>query len=375
MKLKYTNILKPLVAVVLATVVSCAKPLVIEEPEIHEGEDPAVEVVFSLAGNADVKATDISSSNEEAVNRWAVFVFQNGGTWYRYATSSSASNIPMTLRAGETYSIYAVVNYPLTGTGAFNPATVDDPSDITSKVAYLSDNATNSIIMYGYDTITPSATFYDPEDPSTAVTVEKEILVRRIVSRIDVPAVAVDFSAKPWLASKTFTLRHIYVTNAYRTSTYSADYTTTQLSASRSAWYNTGGWHRGEAAESSMDALLQDRNINAVIVAGNPYSVPHSFYAFPNAMLVSADDHQTGTWTKRCTRIILEATIDSDTYYYQINVPGMSRNRIYSANNIVIRGLGSNDPEVIDIDPDVVSATFTVDPLGWDGPFNVTEES
>lgn len=355
---------------------SCAKPLKVDEQTEPKGEEEdLVTVIFSANSGMDTRAIGISDASESTINRWAIFVFDAVNGWYTHETSATGGSIPVTLRAGRTYDCYAMVNYATSGTGAFNPASVHTTADLTNKVAYLSDNAVGSLLMYGKTSITPSVVNYDPEDPSTLVSETKSINVTRIVSRIDVKKVAVDFSEKPALASKTFTLKHIYITNLYKTTRYSSDYSFLELSGSRTSWYNTGGWHRGEVEESSIDAIVGDRNINAAITASTPHTTVHSFYAFPNVTPKVSDSNETGIWTIRCTRIIIEATLDSETLYYHVDVPAMERNHIYSANNITIKGRGSNDPEANDVDPDVLDVDFSISADGWDGPAEIIENS
>ena len=356
-----------LLALAALAAAGCAKPLPDIDPTAPTGTGPLVEVVFSASDGGDgvlTRATGLTPAHEQAVGRWAVFAFDDESGWYACATSASGTSVSISLRAGRSYTCYALVNYPVTGAGAFNPAAVKAPSDLTGKLAYLSDNALSSILMYGSVPLTPQAADYDPGS-GTVPSVQTTVSVSRLVSRIDVLRVGVDFSDKPHLAAKTFTLRHIYVTNTYRTTRYGSDYSYAELSASRSAWYNTMGWHRGESAEAGMDLLLGDRGIDAVLTPSAPHTVQHSFYVFPNPTPRSADHHETDEWSRRSTRIILEATSGDDTVYYQVNLPAMERNHIYSAQSIVIRGRGSNDPELMDVDPDVIDAPIVSDDE-WD---------
>lgn len=348
------------------TAVSCARPPVIPEDPSPAEDEPTVSVVFSTSGPA-TKATGITSSGETAIGRWAVFAFDNASGWYTHETSAVGAPIPMVLRAGRMYTCYAIVNYPTSGTGAFDPATVHSPSDLVEKVAWLPDNAIGNLLMFGSMSFIPSATIYDSEDPSSAVSENKTISVSRLVSRIDITGVAVDFSGKPALAAKTFTLKGIYVTNAYRTTHYGMDLIHAELSGSRQAWYNTGGWHRGEAGETGFDALLGDRGINAVITPSSPYATAHSFYAFPNPTEASDDDRETAAWSIRCTRLVIEATLGDETLYWGITVPSMVRNRIYTAASVTIHGRGSTDPEAETTEIDV-NVTDTDWNDGWDNP-------
>ena len=352
-------IIIPALGVLLAAFSSCAVPYQPEEPKVFfQEEDSLVTVIFSASGSERSKVTGVSEEAERVVDRWAVFAFDNRSGQFRYENASSGGPLPMKLSAGRSYTCYAIVNYPETGPGAFDPASVRSTTDLTGKVAYLGDCRGTALPMFGSEEVTPVA------DSDTEVT----ITVKRLVSRVDLRGLKVDFSGKPHLESKTFTLRAIYLTNTYRTTRYGEDYTFPELSSTRSAWYNTGGWHRGEAAEAGIDVIVGDRSIDTVISAGSPYSREHSFYAFPNPTPASEDITQTESWTRRCTRLVIEATIDDDTVYYAIKVPSMTRNRIFAASSVVIHGRGSNDPEIIDIDPDIIEVT--VQPViddDWDG--------
>ena len=370
------HIIHPIILLAWAAlaVLSCAKPPTYDEPSVlPSGDEDLVTVLFSASGGHATKLTGVTDAAETAIGRWALFAFDTETGWFRCESASGGSALPLQLRAGRTYTVYAVVNYPERGVGAFVPSSVRTPSDITETVAYLGDNAPGALLMYGSTTVTPQPVAYDPEAAEEPEPERKAISVRRLVSRVDLRGLAVDFSGKPALESKTFTLRRIYVTNAYRTTRYGTPYTYAELSSTRSAWYNSGGLHRGEGTEAGMDALLVDGPIGRVVTAGSPYTGSHSFYPFPNPTPASEDILTMDAWTRRCTRLVIEASIDSDIVYYAIRVPSMVRNRIYAASSVVIHGRGSNDPEIVDIDPEVITAT--VEPViedGWDGAGDVT---
>ena len=347
-------------ALLLMALSGCAVPYQPEEPAWHapEADSLLVNVAFSVSGNESTKVTGVTYSDESAIARWALFAFDSRSGHFRWESSDSETPLTLQLISGRRYNCYAIVNYPLTGTGAFDPSSVRTPDDLTEKVAYLGDNRRAALLMFGCITVTPSL------GAAESVTIR----VKRLVSRLDLRGLSVDFSAQEHLAGKTFTLRAVYVTNAYRTSAYGYDYFFSELSESRQAWYNTGGWHRGETPESGMDALLGDTGINTVIAAGNPYTVRHSFYTFPNPTGEADDVRTMGGWTRRCTRLVIEASLGSDIVYYAITAPEMERNCIYAASNVIIRGKGSKDPEIIDIDPDIIVADIV--PLiddSWDG--------
>jgi hypothetical protein len=314
----------------LLLLISCSKPSALPDA-----------AVFLSVREAVTKVTDASYERESAVTRWTVFVFDTGNGWYRYASSEDAAPLSFSLRAGRRYACLALVNPPL----SLNPETVASADDIRGMTARLEDESPGCLQMYGECLLLPSSG-----------TQRQEILVKRLSSRLELRGVNVDFSAWPAWAGKTLQLRHIYVTNAYRTTAYGEDYAS--VSPLRSAWYNTLGWHAGESASAALDALLGERNLNAAIDADHPYTLCHTFYLYPNP--VDEDSRLTSAWTPRFTRLVLEAEVDGETYYYPADVPAMHRNQACSVSSVVIRGPGSSTPEGAALTSDVFS-------VSWDG--------
>lgn len=354
----YRKTLLPLLSVV-AVIFSCAKPLPAEDPDAPSGTSGLVNVVFSLSGDAGTKMVDVEPSDETRVSRYVVFVFDTESNWFSYKVSSSGKPVTVQLRGGRDYHCYALVNYPSSGVSAINPAGVTGEADVPGKVAYLSDNRVSSLLMFGKATATVSL----PDEEEQVVgqkdghegepvlpTESRTISVHRLVSRIDVPEIAVDFTGKEDLEGKEFILKGIYMTNVYRTARYGSDYTYNELSSSRSAWYNGGGWHLGDVPDDGMDELVGDRDINCVLKDEMPYDVEHSFYVFPNVTTSDNDEHQMGVWSKRCTRLVIEASLDGKPMYYQISIPSMIRNRVYSIDGITITGPGSDVPEDVSVE-------------------------
>lgn len=350
--------------------VSCGKNPV--NADIHPGEDVLIPLVFRATDRPEqTKMTGIDHSAESAIGNWAVCVIDNVTGVMKSASSSSASSISMSLVAGHSHTVYAAANYP---SGSFDPYSIRTAADFTEKVSYLSENALGRLIMTGSEVFTPTETVVATD--GTYAAQEVNVRVKRLVARIDVSGISIDFSEKPHLASRTFVLKGIYLTNLYRTTRYGNDYFFSDLSDVRSSWYNTGGWHRGESAEGGIDAMVGDIDLDTVLDEGTPYTVSHSFYAYANPTAKSDDNHDTdGAWTKRCTRIVIEVTMDDDPMYYTVDVPAMNRNYIYSLKDVVIRDLGLDDPESGEKLDDAFSASFSVFADDWYGPYTVEENS
>ncbi len=328
---------------------SCAKPLPEHDPE--EAGSQLVPVLFVPEGAT--KGTEGASALESRVNRWTVFAFGSDGSW-KYRTSETGGTVSLSLKAGLPYRIAAAANYPLLGPGALNPSLIRTEADLSGKTALLQDNSPGSFLLYGSQGFTPQETA-PGETPALL-----PVTVQRLVSRVDVRKVSVDFSGASELTGKPFTLKHIFLTNVYRTSRFGSDCIPSELSAARSAWYNTMGWHRGETADASLDALLADRDIDRSIPDGGACSDVHTYYCFPNPVPSAQDTRTTDAWSVRCTRVVIAGEIDGTLYYYPIQVPDMRRNVIYSADNVLIRSRGSLDPESMDPGPDTVVYTLSI---------------
>ena len=291
--------------------ISCSKP----------AEEPFVQVSFCLSG-PETKVTGVSYDDESAVACWSVYVFDVSTDWFRYASSADASPVVLSLKAGRPYRCLALVNS--------SPEGVVSADDLAGRMVSLADNAPGQLLMYGERTFIPVAGMS-----------EVDLHVKRLVVKLKIQGISVDFSSCPEWTGKTLLLKHLYVTNAYMTSTFGED--PLSVSPARSAWYNTLGWHGAANASATVDALLSDRNINASIDETHPYTTSHCFYFFPNP--VEEDSFRTDIWSPRHTRLVIEASIDGNTYYYPIDIPPVNRNCVCLASNVVIHGPGWSHPE------------------------------
>ena len=182
-------------AILLLTLaVSCAVPY---QPENNATDIPGadsltVSVVFRASGGEGTKLTGVRDADESHIGRWTVFAFNDHTGHFRWESSASGSPLTLQLTAGQRYTCFAMVNYPTTGVGAFDPSSVRVPADITEKVAYLGDNGEQSLLMFGLTSLIPMA----GEQGSVTIGVS------RLVSRIDLRGLAVDSALNRTLPGK-----------------------------------------------------------------------------------------------------------------------------------------------------------------------------
>lgn len=321
-------------AVMLAVLQGCG--------EVPLDDTGLADVVFTI-GTGQTRST---LSDEDRVDHWSLFIFRaSDGTMELNATSNDGGSITRSLAMDRTYRIFAVANAP----AGFSAALVSSEADLFSRASVLGDN-TSSLVMFGGGQYTIS----------TGQT-SQNIPVDRLACKLGVGRVTVNMS-DPYYAAKTFVLRGVWVSNVYTGSTFGSDHSAaTVLSSGAGSWLNAMG-------SPGWDAVT---GINRTIAQGTGYDVDEYFYAYPNC-LDSAMDDRSGTWSPRCTRIVIHATLDGTDNYYAVTVPSMVRNNSYVATCTITKP-GSSDPEVPT--DGALEVTFSTDTDGWDGPVYVDEES
>lgn len=313
-------------------VAGCVRPL-------SDGQDTVAPVTITLDDGVPVSRTT-SAAKEETVSEWAVLVCRQSTGAVVASASSSASSITLKVAPG-TYDIHAVVN------AGYDPSSVKNVSSLTGMRVSLTDNSlTGGLVMYG------SRTGVSVTASGGTVTVP----VKRLVSKVQLDRVSVDFSGRPDLAAKTFRLESVYLINV-------AGDAVVGSASSPSSWYNKRGY-----LSSVADGLLYDA-VNRTLTSSAPYSVPHYFYACEN---VTSSDSQSTTWSARYTRLVLRCSIGGTVYYYSINIPKMTRNSVYRITDAVIKDRGSLEEDRVV--SDALDVTFSTS-VSWGDTYNVEEQS
>ena len=311
-------------------------------------EEGGVEVVFSVLGEETrVRGTD----GERAVDNWALLLYRDGRL-VEAGTSDSGAAIRKRLAEGD-YTAFAVVNPP----ASFEPPGYPELASLMAAESALRDNAPGRLVMAGSRTVTVPI-----PDGGT-----QRIGVDRLVCKAGIKKISVGFT-DPLLAARPFVLKGIYLTNCYGKSRIGSDWDAADIGSDVDLWHNRMGYH----SDSSVDAILAETGLDIPVTADNPHVQEHAFYYYPNP-LPEALDSRSGTWTRRRTRLVLEAEIGGRTYYYTVTLPASQRNKTYIIEEAVIRKLGSRDPETDE--PGAIDVVFRTDTEDWSPEYNVTENS
>ena len=74
---------------------------------------------------------------------------------------------------------------------------------------------------------------------------------------------------------------------------------------------------------------------------GDAMTSVHTFYVYPNR---SRDRHSKDVFTPRCSRLVVEAALAGETYYYPVTLPDIEPNTAYNV-FLKVKGPGMRHPE------------------------------
>lgn len=243
-------------------------------------------------------ATKISESkNDGLVNDIQVFVFNKYGLLETSATSATKT-AKVTCTTGEK-KIVALVN-------ADPEQSVTTISELGARTVDLKDCGAENLVMIGKTEVNLTGT--------DVVVIDVERLAAKVVLN------SVQLSLPLQFKNISFEINSVYLVNAAGDRAYLEDNTP-------SVWYNLGEYD----PLASMDLLYEDLSGVTVISGDNPYSTDHFFYTYPNS-----------TDTK--TRLVLEALIEGQTYYYPITIDEVKPNNLYTY-ALTITQFGSDSPD------------------------------
>lgn len=327
---------------VAATLFSCDK---------HENASQAdTDADTTEEGKVSLKVSVASASTktttawaEEAISSLCVFVFNADGTLDGYGSASSSS-LTLTCTTGAGKSIYAVTNKSITVSNE-DSYTFSDLEGVTTD---LSDNSSSALVMSGWVV-----------DKEIVASESVEVPVYRAAAKVSVDKIINSISDAAY-TGKTLKITGIYLVNAVVGAYPLCDSLETYSSIT---WANKAEYVKS----TTYDTYLYDKMSETV---SSEYSTPHYFYCYPNPATENSADGEE--WAEP-TRLVIEATLDGDTYYYPITITtedsesgetyGVRRNTYYRFSSITIKLRGSTSPDLPISDEEI---SFSVDVEDWD---------
>lgn len=278
-------------------------------------------VSVDLCGSAvQVKALDVAPLSEAAVKECALFVFSSRGE-YVTSLSSKEGQFDFYLTDG-TYDFVAVVNKG--GLPSGDAAATLTRRDLMATVTTLSENSVGGFVMAG--TLDGHVIQADEK-----ITIE----VRRIVAKV---TYKVRTQFKGTLASEDFVVEDIYLTNVVGQNDLAV---TRSTPAANDPWFNKMN-AEGQAAAGYPADLIFGHLGRKFAQPADSIETGHSFYVYPNA--TTPDDRNKETWSPRCTRFVVRATLGGKVTYYPVTLKEVERNKHYHV-DLTIMNYGVDHPE------------------------------
>lgn len=312
---------KLLLAAAAILAASCNQIQTVEEEVQNTKSDDTVKVTVNIKGAPVTRSTSIGSGNEDKITDYQIFVFDaSSGAIESYVKDDNTLNVSTGVK-----DFVAMVNCP----AALKDVGTKD--ELMAKVSLLKNNSSDNFEMIGISRETIKAE------------TDVELKVERMVSKVVIEKISTAFTSA-YLASQTFTIKGIYLTNVVANNNYALN-----LDAKSIEWFNQ--LKVDTTSSNEAKDLTQDTGMTATV----PYETAHSFYCYPNSC---EDDSTAAEWAPRHTRLVIETTLG----YYTIKLPVLERNKIYTVKELKITKKGSLNPWE---DITTYNATFDITVEKW----------
>lgn len=340
--MKKNNIIPACLAVCGLLAVSCNKTPM-EGPAGGTGGEVRLSVRFDAPPT---KVGAQSVTNEKAIQNVQIFVFRagNGGDAGNLeiaassgfdsplgVTEGSYGGMTVKCSAGQR-EVWAVVNDSEDRTAG--PNAVSTKSDFLALTHELKNSAATKLLMIGHSGTgaEPAVTLHEGRE-------EISISVHRLAASVILESVKNDFSSPAYQKADMFRLENCYLINVPGRINFGE--------SSEPSALPTEYWYARLAAETASPKadLLYDDLAGQIVNYGSSYTLPHTFYTYPNNCAASED----ASWCARATLLVLEASINYPSgwvkYYYpvQLGAGPLLSNKQYRV-NLIIHRPGSLDP-------------------------------
>lgn len=284
-------------------------------------------ITLDLTGaTVTTKALDVPSLSESNVVRCYLYVFDQQGALSKMLTSASGS-YDFYLTDG-IYDFVAVANFG--SEGAANAGTTSSTitrRDLMNTFVPLGANEVGSLVMVG-----------SLDKHSIQADEKLTVEVKRIVSKV---TYKIRSQFKGSLAELKFVIDDIYMTNVVGGMDLAVTLTTPNAGDS---WFNEMDSDPVQQAMAGYPKDLLSGQIGTEMkMPKDSIETGHTFYVYPNA---STDNHDKATWSPRCTRFVVKATLGDKVTYYPVTLAEVGRNKHYHI-DLTITNYGVNHPEDI----------------------------
>lgn len=314
-------------ASVLSVFTGCQK-------EIVSGQTSDEKVTLRVSvQNPETKV--VSGLDETAIKNYQVFVFKDNGVVEDYVSQNSPE-ISLDCTMG-VKTVVVLANAPDVGD-------VTNLETLYSRTTQLSDNAPDAFVMEGRQSVTIHS----------QIGAYVSIAISRKVARVNLASLTLDIDM-PQYSSLPFKVQSVYLINVPAETPY---FNTVEPAL----WYNKSCY-----VQEDFNDLTYDDMADFEITTETPYVTENIFYCYPNN---TTEDSFDATWCPRNTRLVVEATLGDEKYYYPVKLPEIKPNRIYNVNLVITRP-GSETP---DSNINKLAAEFNITVKDWEAGSTIMKE-
>lgn len=326
---------KIICAMVMAVLLLSCEKKVSETGSVYEESEVSLEIVMAPE---QTRSSDEGDEGESSMSDYQVLIYDSSSRMLETYAVASSGSVEVKCTRGQK-EIVVLANAP-------DVSSALSYDDLLKAKSYLKDNSLGSFVMEGYESLDLTS------DCGTVV-----IDVRRIVSKVVLTGVTVDFENDRY-DEQDFILKRLYLTNVPGFRTYF------EHKGEIGLWYNQD--RMDDSLDEGLKGLLYQDIADFNMKNERSYETRHQFYTYPNPY--DAEDSGSG-WTPRPTRLVVEAQLGEDLYYYPVTLPKLNQNIRYHVSLHIARPGALNPDE----DMEKQAAVFTVNVLDWQGTEVVTE--
>ncbi len=342
--------MKTLKTILVATLVLGASISCNKESDLNQVAVEESLVTFSVnSGNTKASGSaQGDQTNDNSVNTLEFFIFNADGAaagvldaYQKFTTADGLTNLQVKATTGAK-NIYVVANSHRTDYWQGVVTLAEFKEQVSSLT--LEDN--KDFAMVG------------SIDATLQATTSLILAISRLVARVNLSGIKTTFAGTPYEGMKLSNVK-VFLTNVHSSKLFHNNTITTPVILNNKALV------AADVNNCSMSGMLYDAISTSIGDTG--YSTPHYFYAYENVM-------DAETTKDRFTRLVIQADLDGNTYYYPVNInqegygyvasnghKGVKRNTAYEINVNILRP-GSTNPDE-PVEHSVMSCTVNV--LDW----------
>ena len=297
-------------------------------------------ISVNISGTPGTRATESGTEAENTINTVDVLVFFAGGSYNgRLDAFGHFTGGPYSVNATTgSRKIYAVVNSPV------------DLSAVGTEAELLAVNAALNTQKSASSQLSNFTMIGSITHVLTAGINALSVDVSRFASRVRIGTIKRDFASDA-LASQSFSVDAVYLSNIVTTSPYSLSLTPLASDFANKLGVTDSAYDLW--AKRSVGSTLADGASVALSGAGN------YMYCMPNSI---ATDSEAAVFEPQNTKVVVECTLDGLKLYYVVPLGAVAANHSYDIAELVLTRPGSADPNS---KTEVSACTFTINVLPW----------